>query len=153
MEKQLKVAALKNGTVIDHIPSDKVFQVVSILRLKHYNQPLTIGNNYDSKRLKSKGIIKISDRFLEPDEVSKIALVAPRASINIIKNYKVIEKSALVLGQEIHDVMHCVNPVCITNHQFIPTKFYVIEEGDEVRLKCKYCEREVTREEIKLKKK
>ena len=126
MEKQLKVAALKNGTVIDHIPSDKVFQVVSILRLKHYNQPLTIGNNYDSKRLKSKGIIKISDRFLEPDEVSKIALVAPRASINIIKNYKVIEKSALVLGQEIHDVMHCVNPVCITNHQFIPTKFYVI---------------------------
>lgn len=152
MKKELKVTALKNGTVIDHIPAKKVFKVVSILRLKHYNQPLTIGNNYDSKRMGAKGIIKISDRFLTPDEISKIALVAPRASINIIKDYKVIEKTALVLGEEIRDVMHCVNPVCITNHQFIPTKFYVIEDGDEVRLKCKYCEREVSREDIKLKK-
>ena len=153
MGKELKVTALKNGTVIDHIPADKVFQVVSILRLKHYDQPLTIGNNYDSEKLNTKGIIKISDRFLTPDEVSKIALIAPHASINIIKDYQVIEKTALVLGEEIHDVMHCVNPMCITNHQYIPTKFYVIEDGEEVRLKCKYCEREIRREEIKLKKK
>lgn len=153
MEKELKVAALRNGTVIDHIPAEKVFQVVSILRLKYYNQPLTIGNNYDSKRMRAKGIIKISDRYLANDEISKIALIAPNASINIIKEYQVVEKRALVLGDEINDVMHCANPVCITNHQQIPTKFFVIKEDNKVRLKCRYCEREVSQEDIKLKKK
>lgn len=153
MEKELKVAALRNGTVIDHIPAEKVFQVVSILRLKYYNQPLTIGNNYDSKRMIAKGIIKISDRYLANDEISKIALIAPNASINIIKEYQVVEKRALVLGDEINDVMHCANPVCITNHQQIPTKFFVIKEDNKVRLKCRYCEREVSQEDIKLKKK
>ncbi|OJV40702.1 MAG: aspartate carbamoyltransferase regulatory subunit [Bacteroidales bacterium 36-12] len=153
MEKELKVAALRNGTVIDHIPAEKVFQVVSILRLKYYNQPLTIGNNYDSKRMTAKGIIKISDRYLANDEISKIALIAPNASINIIKEYQVVEKRALVLGDEINDVMHCANPVCITNHQQIPTKFFVIKEDNKVRLKCRYCEREVSQEDIKLKKK
>ncbi|GAB1415354.1 aspartate carbamoyltransferase regulatory subunit [Paludibacter sp.] len=153
MEKELKVTALRNGTVIDHIPANKVFQVVSILRLKYYNQPLTIGNNYDSKRMTTKGIIKISDRYLADDEVSKIALIAPNASINIIKEYQVVEKRALVLGDEINDVMHCANPVCITNHQQIPTKFFVIKDEDKVKLKCRYCEREISHEDIKIKKK
>lgn len=152
MEKELKVAALRNGTVIDHIPSDKLFQVVSILRLKYYDHPLTIGNNFDSKRMASKGIIKISDRFLAEDETSKIALIAPNAKINIIKEYQVIEKRDLILGDEIHDVMHCANPVCITNHQPVPTHFFVIKEDDLVRLKCRYCEREIAQDGIKLKK-
>lgn len=153
MEKELKVAALRNGTVIDHIPSDKLFQVVSILRLKIYDHPLTIGNNFDSKRMGTKGIIKISDRFLAEDETSKIALIAPNAKINIIKEYKVVEKRNLILGDEIHGVMHCENPVCITNHQAVITSFFVIREGNEIRLRCKYCEREVKRNAVKLKKK
>jgi len=153
MEKELKVAALRNGTVIDHIPSDKLFQVVSILQLKIYNHPMTIGNNFDSKRMGTKGIIKISDRFLAKDETSKIALIAPNAKINIIKEYKVIEKRDLVLGDEIYDVMHCVNPVCITNHQAVPTCFRVIQDEDGIRLRCKYCEREVNQNAVKLKKK
>ena len=153
MEKELKVAALRNGTVIDHIPADKLFQVVSILRLKYFDHQLTIGNNFDSKKMGMKGIIKISDRFLAEDETSKIALIAPHAKINIIKEYQVVEKRDLVLGDEIHDVMHCANPVCITNHQPVPTHFFVIKEGDKVRLKCRYCEREIAQDEIKLKKK
>lgn len=152
MEKELKVAALRNGTVIDHIPADKLFQVVSILRLKIYDHPVTIGNNFDSKRMGTKGIIKISDRFLAEDETSKIALIAPNAKINIIKEYQVVEKRQMIIGDEIHDVMHCANPVCITNNQPVPTNFYVIKEYDEVRLKCRYCEREVGKDEIKLKK-
>ena len=153
MEKELKVTALRNGTVIDHIPADKLFKVVSILQLKIYNHPLTIGNNFDSKRMGTKGIIKISDRFLAEDETSKIALIAPNAKINIIKEYQVVEKRDLVLGDEIHDVMHCENPVCITNHQPVPTSFWVIKDEDEIRLRCKYCEREVKQTAVKLKKK
>ena len=152
MEKELKVAALRNGTVIDHIPADKLFQVVSVLRLKYYNHPITIGNNFDSKRMGTKGIIKISDRFLEVNEASKIALIAPNARINIIKEYQVVEKRTLILGDEIYDVMHCANPVCITNHQPVPTKFLVISDGNQIRLKCSYCEREVKQDEVKIKK-
>lgn len=152
MEKELKVAALRNGTVIDHIPADKLFQVVSVLRLKYYNHPITIGNNFDSKRMGTKGIIKISDRFLEVNEASKIALIAPNARINIIKEYQVVEKRTLILGDEIYDVMHCANPVCITNHQPVPTKFLVIRDGNQIRLKCSYCEREVKQDEVKIKK-
>lgn len=152
MEKELKVAALRNGTVIDHIPSDKLFQVVSILQLKIYDHPLTIGNNFDSKRMGTKGIIKISDRFLGEDETSKIALLAPHAKINIIKEYQVIEKRDLILGDEIHDLVFCANPVCITNHQPVPTNFFILKEENQVRLKCRYCEREVKAEKIKLKK-
>lgn len=153
MEKELKVAALKDGTVIDHIPAEKVFKIVSILQLKISGQLLTIGNNLDSKRLGRKGIIKISDRILSEDETSKIALIAPNASLNIIRDYKVVEKRALVLGEEMYDVVKCGNPMCITNHQNIPTRFKVIQEDGTVRLKCRYCTREVLQDEINLKKK
>ena len=153
MEKELKVAALRNGTVIDHIPADKLFQVVSILQLKNSSYPITIGNNLESKHTGTKGIIKITDRILSKDETGKIALVAPNATINIIKEYMVVEKRPLVPGDEVHDLVHCANPVCITNHQPVPTNFYVLNEEGQVRLKCRYCEREVARKDIKLKKK
>jgi aspartate carbamoyltransferase regulatory subunit len=153
MEKELKVAALRNGTVIDHIPADKLFQVVSILQLKNSHFPITIGNNLESKHIGKKGIIKIADRILSAVEAGKIALVAPNATINIIEEYQVVEKRPLVPGDEVHDLVFCANPVCITNHQPVPTNFFVINEDGKVKLKCRYCEREFFREEIKLKKK
>lgn len=156
MDKELKVAALRNGTVIDHIPADKLFQVVSILQLKIFDYPLTIGNNFDSKRMGRKGIIKISDRILGEDETNKIALIAPHAKINIIREFEVVEKRSLELGNEIYDIVHCMNPVCITNHQPVPTKFLVIrdtEEQADFRLRCAYCTKEVQPDKIKLKKK
>ncbi len=151
MEKELKVAALCNGTVIDHIPADKLFKVVSILELKYSTCPITIGNNLESKHTGTKGIIKISDRVLSDDETGKIALVAPNATINIINNYEVVEKRPLVPGDEVHDLVYCANPVCITNHQPVPTNFFVLTEEGVVKLKCRYCEREFLREEMRLK--
>lgn len=150
MEKELKVAALRNGTVIDHIPADKLFQVVSILQLKVYNHQLTIGNNFDSKRMGTKGIIKISDRILANNETNKIALIAPNAKINIIREYKVVEKRSLVLGNEVRDIVYCANPACITNHQPVATCFYVIRDQDKISLRCRYCEREIQQSEVKL---
>ena len=150
MEKELKVAALRNGTVIDHLPSNQVFGVVSILQLENCKNQITIGNNLDSKRMGTKGIVKISDRFLKEDEVNKIALIVPKAKINIIRNYEVVEKYTLTLPEEIRDVVRCMNPKCITNNEPVGTRFRVITDSERVLLKCHYCEREVPREQAKI---
>ena len=95
-EKQLKVSAIKNGTVLDHIPSGQVFKVIDILGLYDSPHPVTFGVNLDSKSMGSKGIIKISERFFKDDELNKIALVAPNASVNIIRDFEVVEKTSSV---------------------------------------------------------
>lgn len=151
MEKKLKVAALRNGTVIDHIPSDKLFTVVSILHLDTCENQITLANNLESKKIGSKGLVKISDRALAQDETNKIALIAPNAKINIIRDYEVVEKRTLELPEEIREIVHCVNPNCITNHQPVVTRFFVMKEADKIRLKCRYCEREMKAEEVKIK--
>ena len=150
MEKEMKVAALCNGTVIDHIPAEQLFTVVEILDLKHCNGQITIGNNLDSQKMGSKGIIKISDRFLDESEANKIALIAPHAKINIIRNYEVVEKRNITLPEEINGIVHCPNPKCITNNQPVATRFHVITYKDGIRLRCHYCEKEVEQNNIKI---
>jgi aspartate carbamoyltransferase regulatory subunit len=149
--KELKVAALRNGTVIDHIPADKLYKVVSILHLDTCEHQITIGNNLDSAKVGKKGIIKISDRAFEEDETNKIALIAPNAKINIIREFIVVEKRPLILPEEIREIVQCTNPVCITNNQPVTTRFHVMKHDEEIMLKCHYCEREVRRDKVKIK--
>jgi len=151
MEKKLKVAALCNGTVIDHIPSDKLFKVVSILHIETSLNQITLANNLESAKIGSKGLVKISDRILEVDETNKIALIAPNAKINIIRDYQVVEKRPLILPEEIREIVQCANPNCITNHQPVTTRFHVLNNDGDIMLKCHYCEREVKRDEVKIK--
>jgi aspartate carbamoyltransferase regulatory subunit len=151
MEKELKVAALRNGTVIDHIPADKLFKVVSILHLDNCLNQITLANNLESAKIGSKGLIKISERALAEDETNKIALIAPNAKINIIRDFVVVEKRPLILPNEIREIVQCANPVCITNNQPVTTRFHVLKHDDEVMLKCHYCEREVVRDKVKIK--
>jgi aspartate carbamoyltransferase regulatory subunit len=151
MEKELKVAALRNGTVIDHIPADKLFKVVSILHLDNCLNQITLANNLESAKIGSKGLIKISERALAEDETNKIALIAPNAKINIIRDFIVVEKRPLILPNEIREIVQCANPVCITNNQPVTTRFHVLKHDDEVMLKCHYCEREVVRDKVKIK--
>ena len=148
--KHLQVAALSNGTVIDHIPANKLFKVFSLLNLENCKETITVGNNLNSETVGKKGIIKISERIFSEDETNKIALIAPKAKINIIQNYEVIEKRLLSLPDEVREIVQCLNPACITNHQPVHTLFHVTTEENETRLKCHYCEREVKLEEIKL---
>lgn len=150
-EKKLKVAALRNGTVIDHIPSEKLFQVVSILHLDTCDNQITLANNLESAKIGSKGLVKISDRALAVDETNKIALIAPNAKINIIADFEVVEKRPLQLPDEITEIVGCNNPKCITNHQPVKTRFFVLKENERVMLKCRYCERVMQREELKIK--
>ena len=146
-KKELQVAALENGTVIDHIPAEKLFTVVSLLGLEHMSNNITIGFNLNSKKLGKKGIIKIADKFFCDDEINRIAVVAPNVKLNIIRNYEVVEKSELRLPDELHGIVKCANPKCITNNEPMPTYFHVIDK-DRCVIKCHYCEKEQTRENI-----
>ena len=137
---QLKVSAIKEGTVIDHIPAQNLFKVISILRLDKINTQITFGTNLESKRLGLKAIIKISELFFREAEINKIALVAPEAKLNIIRGYEVVEKKLVQIPDEISGIVKCFNPQCITNHEKITTRFTVLSKKD-VSLKCHYCEK------------
>lgn len=148
-EKELQVKALQNGTVIDHIPSDKLFNVVALLKLDKVGNQITIGNNLNSKLLGKKGIIKIADRYYAEAEISRIALIAPFAKINVIKDYEVIEKKQLSLPERFTGIVRCPNPKCVTNNEPMKTSFEVISSRPLV-IKCHYCEREIQQEDIQL---
>ena len=139
MRKELQVAALENGTAIDHIPTEEVFKVVSLLELQKLSNRITIGNNLKSKKMGRKGIIKVSDKFFEEDEINRIALVAPNVNLNIIKEYEVVEKKKVTLPDEIIEIVKCNNPKCITNNEPMQTRFHVIDK-ENVELQCHYCE-------------
>lgn len=148
--KELQVAALCNGTAIDHIPSDQLFKVVSLLNLASLPHPITIGNNLESKKMGSKGIIKIADKFFEESEINRIALIAPNVVLNIIKNYQVVEKKRVSLPQTIYGIVKCNNPKCITNNEPMQTRFEVLD-NNQVVLNCHYCDIKIQKDEIILK--
>lgn len=138
--KELVVSAIKDGTVIDHIPAEVLFKVVQILGLEGLENQMTFGVNLESQVLGRKGIIKIAGKFFAPAEINRIALVAPRARLNIIRNYQVQEKMEVQVPESITGIVRCVNPKCITNHEAITTQFEVVG-SDPVSLRCHYCEK------------
>ena len=148
-KKELVVSAIDNGTVIDHIPTHAVYRVIHILGLENYDDEVLIGYNLESKKLGKKGIIKIKNKFFEKDEINKIALVAPMASLIVIKNYEVVEKIRTEIPDKIEGIVKCVNPKCITNNEPMATIFHVLSKENGV-LKCHYCEKEQNKETIKL---
>ena len=148
-KQALQVAALKNGTVIDHIPSSKLFTVVSLLGLQNSDSNITIGNNLESKKLGKKGIIKVADRFFTDEEISRLSVVAPNVKLNIIRDYEVVEKKQVEMPDELRGIVRCNNPKCITNNVPMTTLFHVIDKENGI-LKCHYCEKEQNKEAIKL---
>ncbi len=148
-KKELQVAALENGTVIDHIPSDKLFTVVSLLNLKDMDSNITIGYNLESKKLGKKGIIKIADKFFTDEEINRISVVAPNIKLNVIRNYAVVEKKEAIMPDELKGIVKCNNPKCITNNEPMQTWFHVTDK-EKGLLKCHYCEKEQQKDNIKL---
>ncbi|WP_167607559.1 aspartate carbamoyltransferase regulatory subunit [Maribellus sediminis] len=146
---KLKVSAIKEGTVIDHIPAKNLFKVISILGLDKIENQITFGTNLDSGKLGAKAIIKVSDVFFEDREINKIALIAPHAKLNIIRDYEVVEKKIVETPEKITGIVKCFNPKCITNHEKITTCFTVIKKSP-IALKCKYCEKITNLDQIKM---
>lgn len=147
--KELKVSAIRNGTVIDHIPSDKSFQVMNILNLDSSKHQIYFGTNLESKKYGTKGIIKISGKYFEDEEISKIALVAPSATLIEITDYEVTRKEKVDLPEFVDKIVKCFNPKCVTNIQDIPTKFNVVNDHKgNMKLACHYCEKTMGKESI-----
>ena len=145
----MQVSALCNGTVIDHIPADKLFAVVNLLDIPSMKSNVTIGYNLDSKKIGKKGLIKIADVFFTEEDLSKISVVAPNVVMNTIRNYEVVEKREVKLPNELHNIIKCNNLNCITNNEPMATRFHV-SNREAGTLKCRYCEKEVNINKVKL---
>jgi aspartate carbamoyltransferase regulatory subunit len=147
--KQLSVSAIQNGTVIDHIPANTLFKVIQILGLDRIDNQVTFGTNFESKKLGRKAIIKISGIYFEDEDINRIALVAPEAKLNIIKDYEVVEKRVVEVPDNIKGIAKCMNPKCITNFESVTTKFKVVSKKN-VALKCHYCEKITTQDNMQI---
>lgn len=150
-EKELMVAAIENGTVIDHIPNAKLFEVVRLLRLDEVGSSSTImvGFNLKSRKMGHKSIIKISNRIFTDAELNKLAVVTPNVTLSIIKNFHVTEKKQVALPGELVGVVKCGNPMCISNNEPMKTRFHVVEGGGR-KIRCDYCEKEQDLDHVKL---
>lgn len=150
MKKELSISAIKDGSVIDHIPSNATLKVVDILDLKGVRGMISIATNLTSKSMGKKGIVKISGKNLTKEEVDKIALIAPNATVNIIKNYDVKQKIKVAIPSTIKKIIKCSNPNCVTNNEKdIMTKFFVLSKNP-LKVRCNYCERNMEKEDISL---
>ena len=147
--KQLSVSAIQNGTVIDHVPAKTLFKVIQILGLDHIDEQITFGTNLESKKLGRKSIIKIANVFFEDEDINRIALVAPEAKLNIIRDYEVVEKKVVKVPETIAGIAKCMNPMCITNYENVTTRFKVISKKN-VTLKCHYCEKITTQDNLQI---
>ncbi len=141
--KELKITPIKNGTVIDHIEPGMAMKVVRLLGIPEADSHSTvsIAMFVKSGKMGYKDIIKIEDRELKKREVNIISLIAPNASIAIIKDEGVIKKGRVALPKVITGIARCSNPNCITNKdEPVETEFAVIN-GKEVKLRCLFCDR------------
>ncbi len=148
--KELTVTGLENGTVIDHIDPKKVFLVVRLLQLHKLSNKVLAGTNFKSSKHDMKGFIKVEDKQLSTKETNKVALVSPNATINIIKDNKIVDKRNVEIPNKVKEIVTCFNPNCITNKEEVTTDFNVINKKP-LQLQCTFCERVMGRGEIRVK--
>ena len=145
---ELKVKPIKNGTVIDHINANKALKVLKILGLPSPETGLTLAMNVQSSQMKSKDIVKIEGRELASREVDEIALISPQATINIIRDYKIIDKGKVNLLKEIKNILTCSNPNCITNTDEPVKSRFIVLNNEPLTLRCHYCERIMDQDDV-----
>lgn len=140
----LLIRRIKNGTVIDHIARGEALNVVKILGITGTTQEaLSIATNVQSGNLECKDIVKLTNRELSKEEVNRIALISPKATINIIRNFKVVEKKGVEIPHLIEGIVRCPNPGCISNtNEPIRSRFEVLPKG----LHCCYCDWMITKD-------
>jgi aspartate carbamoyltransferase regulatory subunit len=147
-EKTYKVYAISDGTVIDHIPATKALKVIDILGLENEGI-LTIGIGFSSQKMGRKDIIKIERKYLKKEETDKISLIAPQATINIIKDGQLKEKRKIELPREYFNIVKCLNPNCITAKADVKTRFKIVQSTPLI-LRCHYCERIVKAGDVEM---
>ena len=147
--QELIVSALDHGTVIDHIPCDRLFEVINLLHLEQMTNKVTIGYNLKSNKMGTKSIIKIADKFFTNEELNQLSVVAPNVTLAIIRDYEVVEKRPVALPDELKSIVRCNNPKCITNNEPMPTLFHVVDK-EKGKIRCHYCNHEQDIKQVKL---
>ncbi|EGV35642.1 aspartate carbamoyltransferase regulatory subunit [Neisseria weaveri] len=147
-KKQYSVEAIENGTVIDHIPAGKGLTILRQFKLLHYGSAVTVGFNLPSKNHGSKDIIKISGVRFDEQAANRLALFAPEATVNVIEDFKVVQKMLLELPDTISEVFRCPNPNCASHGEPVKSRFYVRRHNGQTKLKCHYCEKTYSRESV-----
>jgi aspartate carbamoyltransferase regulatory subunit len=150
MQTTLGVAAIENGTVIDHIDAGQALRIIYLLNLAPARQLVTIGLQLPSKRMGTKDLIKIDTRLLTAAESNEVAVFAPHATINIIKKFLVVEKSKTVMPAKIQGVFPCPNSACITSTEPITSCFNIITTHKHIQLSCYYCQQVYQRDQLKM---
>jgi aspartate carbamoyltransferase regulatory subunit len=142
--RDLKVTPIKNGTVIDHIPNGMALKVLKVLGISgDVSSTVSVLMHVPSKKRSSKDIVKVEDRELNPRELNMIALIAPEATINIIRNYNVAEKHTVSLPDRVVGILRCGNPSCITNSREPVESAFLVKGRSPLRAVCQYCDREL----------
>ncbi|QCI18340.1 aspartate carbamoyltransferase regulatory subunit [Buchnera aphidicola (Aphis nasturtii)] len=143
---KLQVEAIKCGSVIDHIPSQIGFKLLSLFRFTETDKRITIGLNLPSQKLGKKDIIKIENTFLSADQINQLAIYSPCATVNYIDQYNLVGKIFPKLPKKIDRVLVCPNSNCITHDNFINSSFIFIKKlNNNMNLKCQYCEKEFSK--------
>jgi aspartate carbamoyltransferase regulatory subunit len=149
VEEELRVKKIREGTVIDHIAAGNALAVLKILGLTGSgDNVVSIVMNVPSKKLTYKDIVKIEGRELNPSEVDKISLIAPKASINIIRNYAVVDKQNTKMPSVIRGIVQCANLSCISNSNEPMSPLFIIEKEEPLKLRCHYCNRVMNKTDI-----
>jgi aspartate carbamoyltransferase regulatory subunit len=147
--KEVKVRKIKNGTVIDHIVAGQALNVLRIIGIarEYPRTTVTVAMNVPSGKMGTKDIVKVEGKELKEDEVDKISLISQNATINIIRDYEVVEKKKVKMPSLLEGVLVCANPNCITHFENIKSKF-IVEKETPIKLRCIYCERVMKEEDI-----
>ncbi len=148
-KNELVVAAIENGTVIDHIPAEKTYQVANLLQLQDMETPVTIGYNLPSKKIGKKGIIKVANKYFSNEEINRLSVVAPNIGLSIIKDYEIVEKKTVETPDTLKGIVKCNNPKCITNNEPMSTIFHVVDKQTGI-VRCHYCDKEQLLEKVEL---
>lgn len=145
-ETKLQVEAIRNGSVIDHIPANVGIKILKLFNMHNVNERITIGLNLPSDALGHKDLIKIENIYLSNEQANQLALYAPQATVNQIEEYAVTNKLALTLPERIRSVFECPNSNCISHGEPVESQFNVQQKQEKVMLKCHYCEKVFSRE-------
>jgi aspartate carbamoyltransferase regulatory subunit len=144
MQKKLQVEAIQNGSVIDHIPAQQGVKILKFFKFTQTNEKITIGLNLPTHNGAGKDLIKVENTFISDAQANQLALFAPDATINQIKDFKVVHKFQVQLPESFLGVLSCPNSNCISHNEPVKTRFYV-KKGRELKLKCHYCEKAFSR--------
>ncbi len=151
MAKELLVAKIKNGSVIDHIRNGAGFRVMEVLRRSHeFHERTALVLNVESKSVGKKDILKIEGVELTKADLDKIAILTPQATLNIIRNYEVIDKKVIGIPAELDRVISCPNPKCITRGVATGLTVFRVESQKPIILRCRYCERAFPASELSI---